>query len=84
MLLGVFCVGQKFQDESCYGHLSDGIMGRNTVMRYPVITTGRRLWNKDSQARIFESYILSEKNALDAARAGLLSDIQKGGKVHGR
>lgn len=56
----------------------------STVMQYQVITTGRRLWNKDSQAGIFESYILSEKTALDAARAGLLADIQKDGKVHGR
>lgn len=56
----------------------------STVMQYQVITTGRRLWNKDSQAGIFESYILSEKTALDAARAALLADIQKEGKVHGR
>lgn len=56
----------------------------STVMQYQVITTGHRLWNKDSQAGIFESYILSEKTALDAARAGLLADIQKEGKVHGR
>lgn len=56
----------------------------STVMQYQVITTGHRLWNKDSQAGIFESYILSEKTALDAARAELLADIQKEGKVHGR
>lgn len=56
----------------------------STVMQYQVITTGRRLWNKDSQAGIFESYILSEKTALDTARAALLADIQKKGKVHGR
>jgi len=56
----------------------------STVMQYQVITTGRRLWNKDSQAGIFESYILSEKNALDTARAALLADIQQKGKVHGR
>ncbi|MCZ7019308.1 type VII toxin-antitoxin system MntA family adenylyltransferase antitoxin, partial [Salmonella enterica] len=43
----------------------------STVMQYQVITTGRRLWNKDSQAGIFESYILSEKTELDTARAGL-------------
>lgn len=56
----------------------------STAMQYQVITTGRRLWNKDSQAGIFESYILSEKTALDTARAALLADIQKEGKVHGR
>lgn len=153
-------MGQKFEDEFCYGHSSDGTTGRNmkieavlahllasipdlmavyvfgsqatgeanadsdldlavlaagtveplllwqiageladivavpidllelraasTVMQYQVITTGRRLWNKDSQAGIFESYILSEKTALDTARAALLADIQREGKVHGR
>ncbi|MGY2398271.1 type VII toxin-antitoxin system MntA family adenylyltransferase antitoxin [Pseudomonas sp. SDO5271_S396] len=56
----------------------------STVMQYQVITTGRQLWKKDSEAGIFESYILSEKTALDTARAGLLADIQKEGKVHGR
>lgn len=56
----------------------------STVMQYQVITTGCQLWKKDSQVGIFESYILSEKTALDAARAGLLADIQKEGKVHGR
>jgi predicted nucleotidyltransferase len=56
----------------------------STVMQYQVITTGRLLWNKDGQAGIFESYILSEKTALDAARAGLLADIHKDGTVYGR
>ncbi|MEB2646426.1 nucleotidyltransferase domain-containing protein [Pseudomonas canadensis] len=56
----------------------------STVMQYQVITIGRRLWNKDSQAGIFESYILSEKTALDTARTALLADIQQKGKVHGR
>ncbi|WLI08215.1 nucleotidyltransferase domain-containing protein [Pseudomonas sp. FP597] len=56
----------------------------STVMQYQVITTGRRLWNKDSQAGVFESYILSEKTALDSARAELLADIHKDGTVYGR
>ncbi|KAF2393350.1 type VII toxin-antitoxin system MntA family adenylyltransferase antitoxin [Pseudomonas frederiksbergensis] len=56
----------------------------STVMQYQVLTTGRRLWSKDSQAGLFESFILSEKTALDTARAGLLADIQKDGKVYGR
>lgn len=56
----------------------------STVMQYQVITTGRRLWSKDSQAGIFESYILSEKTALDSARAELLVDIQQDGTVYGR
>ena len=56
----------------------------STVMQYQVITTGRRLWNKDSQAGVFESYILSEKTALDSARTELLADIYKDGTVYGR
>lgn len=56
----------------------------STVMQYQVITTGRRLWSKDGQAGIFESYILSEKTALDCARAELLVDIYKDGTVYGR
>ncbi|AZF09755.1 Nucleotidyltransferase domain protein [Pseudomonas sp. R2-37-08W] len=56
----------------------------STVMQYQIITTGRRLWSRDSQAGIFESYILSEKTALDTARAELLVDIHKDGTVYGR
>ena len=56
----------------------------STVMQYRVITTGKRLWSKDSQAALYESFILSQKTALDEARAGLLQDIQKTGTVYGR
>lgn len=56
----------------------------STVMQYQIITTGRRLWAADAQADLFESFILSEKTALDSARAGLLADIQREGRVYGR
>jgi predicted nucleotidyltransferase len=56
----------------------------STVMQYQIITSGTRLWEKDAQAALFESAILSEKTALDTARAGLLSDIQREGTVYGR
>ncbi|MFT4242668.1 MAG: nucleotidyltransferase domain-containing protein [Acidovorax sp.] len=56
----------------------------STVMQYQVITTGQRWWARDSRAALFESAILSEKTALDTARAGLLDDIQKRGSVYGR
>ncbi len=55
-----------------------------TVMQYQVVMTGRRLWAKDIQADLFESFVLSEKTALDTARSGLLSDIQKAGRIHAR
>ncbi|MDB6142950.1 MAG: polymerase, beta protein [Pseudomonas sp.] len=56
----------------------------STVMQYQILTTGRCLWSRDSTAALFESFILSEKTALDTARAGLLADIRKEGKVYGR
>ncbi|MBK8537900.1 MAG: nucleotidyltransferase domain-containing protein [Candidatus Competibacteraceae bacterium] len=54
------------------------------VMQYQIITTGKVLWAKDAQAAIFESFILSEKTALDEARAGIIIDIQRKGTVYGR
>jgi predicted nucleotidyltransferase len=56
----------------------------STVMQYQIITLGQRWWAKDVQAGIFEALILSEKTALDTARAGLLDDIAKEGVIHGR
>lgn len=56
----------------------------STVMQYQIITTGQRWWAKDGQAALFEVAILSEKTALDTARACLLKDIQQRGTVYGR
>ena len=56
----------------------------STVMQYQIITMGQRCWAQDAQAVLYEAAILSEKTALDTARAGLLSDIQKRGTVYGR
>lgn len=56
----------------------------STVMQYRIITTGKCVWTKDSQAALYESFILSQKTALDEARAGLLQDIQTTGTVYGR
>ena len=55
----------------------------STVMQYQILTGGQRWWAKDAQAALFEAAMLSEKTALDTARAGLLEDIQKEGKVYG-
>lgn len=54
----------------------------STVMQYQVITTGQRLWDTGVQAGLFECYVLSEKTALDTARAPLMADIQATGKIH--
>ena len=56
----------------------------STVMQYQIITTGQRWWAQDEQAGLFEAAVLSEKTALDTARAGLMSDIQQRGTVYGR
>lgn len=56
----------------------------STVMQYQVIVTGQRLWAVDARVGVFESFILSEKTALDSARSGLLEDIRKEGRVYGR
>lgn len=55
----------------------------STVMQYQIITTGQRWWARDAQAALFEAAVLSEKTALDTARAGLLHDIQQRGTVYG-
>lgn len=55
----------------------------STVMQYQVLTTGQRLWARDHRVDQFESFVLSEKTALDEARSGLLADIQKEGRVYG-
>ncbi len=56
----------------------------STVMQHQIITTGERWWARDAQAALFEAAVLSEKTALDTARAGLLDDIQTRGTVYGR
>lgn len=56
----------------------------STVMQYQILTTGQRWWAGDAQAGLYEAAILSEKTALDTARTGLLSDIQKRGTIYGR
>lgn len=56
----------------------------STVMQYQVITTGQRLWSIGLPVGLFETFVLSEKTALDEARAPLMADIQRTGKIHGR
>ena len=56
----------------------------STVLQYQVITTGSCLWSKDVQTSLYECAILSQKTELDSARAGLLEDIEREGRVYGR
>ncbi len=55
----------------------------STVMQYQVITAGRLLWSSGVSAGLFEAFVLSEKTDLDTARAGLLEDIRRDGRVYG-
>ncbi len=56
----------------------------STVMQHQILRTGRRLWGQEPAAGLFECYVLSEKTALNSARADLLADIQTRGHVYGR
>jgi uncharacterized protein len=56
----------------------------STVMQYQITTTGERWWALDTQAGLFEVYVLSEKTDLDTRRAALLAEIKEEGKVYGR
>ena len=74
--------GELAELAGCPADLLD-LRAASTVMQYQIITTGVRWWARDLQAALFETAILSEKTALDSARAGLLDDIQRRGSVYG-
>lgn len=74
--------GQLADLAGCPVDLLD-LRAASTVMQYRIITTGRRVWARDSDASLYESFILSDKTALDEARAGLLDDIRRTGTIYG-
>jgi uncharacterized protein len=81
--LGLFDLAGDLADlAACPVDLLD-LRAASTVMQYQIITTGQRWWALDARAAIFEAAILSDKTALDGARASLLGDIQKRGTVYG-
>ena len=55
----------------------------STVLQYQVLTLGRRFWAGSSAVDVFECFVLSEKTALDTARAPLLADLAATGRVYG-
>jgi predicted nucleotidyltransferase len=75
--------GQLADVVGCQVDLLD-LRAASTVMQYQVITTGRRLWSAGLQADLFECFVLSEKTALDEARAPLLADIAATGRIYAR
>lgn len=54
----------------------------STVMQHQIITTGRRLFAQGAEPDRYDAYILNAKLALDEARAPLLADILREGRVH--
>ncbi len=55
----------------------------STVMQYQVLMQGQRLWEQGLDADLFECFVMGEKLSLDEARAGVLADIAKSGRVYG-
>ncbi len=80
----LFEVANELADVAGYAVDLLDLRAASTVMQYQIITTGKRWWTLDMQAALFEAFILSEKTALDVARAGLLADIRQRGTVYGR
>lgn len=56
----------------------------STVMQYQILTQGTAWWRKDVRAGLFEAAMLSEKMALDEARAALIQDVTQRGSVYDR
>ncbi len=82
--LALFDLAGDLADLACCAVDLLDLRAASTVMQYRIITTGERWWTRDAQAALFEAAVLSEKTALDSARAGLLGDIQHRGTVYGR
>ena len=56
----------------------------STVMQYQVLAHGIRWWTRDFQAGMWETSMLSHKTDLDSARAPLMADIAREGRIHAR
>ncbi|MFN3771235.1 MAG: type VII toxin-antitoxin system MntA family adenylyltransferase antitoxin [Ectopseudomonas guguanensis] len=57
----------------------------STVMQQQVLVKGERWWVAEGgEAGLFECAALSEKLELDRARAPLLRDIERDGRIYGR
>jgi predicted nucleotidyltransferase len=78
------CAGELADVVGCSVDLVD-LCAASTVMQYQVITTGECWWRADAlDVGLFEAAVLSEKTALNEARAGLMADIEARGTVYGR
>ena len=75
--------GELSDTVACPVDLLD-LRAASTVMQYQVITGGQCLWSVGLSVGLFECYVLSEKTALDEARAPLMADIKSTGTIYGR
>lgn len=81
--LALWTLAEKLADiAGCAVDLLD-MRAASTVMQHQIVQTGQRLWGLAPAIGLFECFVLSEKTALDTARAGLLADIMQRGQVYG-
>lgn len=89
-------LGKNQVDPICLWELStelSGVLNRSvdlidlraasTVMQHEIISKGSCLWQKGSQASLFEMVTFSQYWDFNHTRAGLLKDIQERGSVYG-
>ncbi len=55
----------------------------STVMQDRILKTGVRWYVTDSRVDAYEAAVLNEKIELDTARAALINDIQREGRIYG-
>ena len=61
------------------------LLAADTVLKYQIVTNGRQLFATDPiDAELYEIFILNDMMALNEARAPLMSDIMREGRVYGR
>jgi uncharacterized protein len=61
------------------------LLTANTVLKYQIVTNGRRIFAVDPlEAERYEIFILNDMMELNEARAPLIADIVREGRVYGR
>jgi len=61
------------------------LLAADTVLKYQIVSSGRRLFTVDLlEAERYEIFILNDMMELDEARAPLIADIMREGRVYRR
>jgi uncharacterized protein len=61
------------------------LLAADTVLKYQIVSNGRRLFAVDPlEAERYEIFILNDMMELNEARAPLIADIVREGRVYGR